>query len=80
MRKENGLKVVAFARSPFKLFTLRFSNKSVQAPSCERNKTTQLTLCLSFEINNCLHNVGLRHPFHILNLIETMVLYFLPDV
>jgi hypothetical protein len=46
-------KVVAFDRSPFKLFTLRFSNKSVQAPSCERPKTTQRNLFLSFESNNC---------------------------
>jgi hypothetical protein len=48
-----GLKVVAFDKSPFKLFTLRFSTKSVQAPSCKRPKTTQRTLFLSFEINNC---------------------------
>jgi hypothetical protein len=36
--KRGGLEV-AFDRSPLKLFTLRFSNKSVQAPSCERPKT-----------------------------------------
>jgi hypothetical protein len=29
--------VGAFDRPPFKLFTLRFSDKSVQAPSCERH-------------------------------------------
>jgi hypothetical protein len=29
--KRGGLKVVAFDRSPFKLFTLRFLNKSVHA-------------------------------------------------
>jgi hypothetical protein len=52
--KRGGLKVVAFDRFPFKLFTRRFSNKSVQAPSSERPKTTQRTLFLSFEINNCL--------------------------
>jgi hypothetical protein len=39
MRKEVGLKRVAFDRSPFKLFTLRFLNKSVEAPSSERLKT-----------------------------------------
>jgi hypothetical protein len=50
--KRGGLKVVAFDRSPFKLFTLRFSNKSVQAPSCERLRTAQRTLFLSFEIKN----------------------------
>jgi hypothetical protein len=44
--------VVAFDRSPFKVFLLRFSKKSVQAPSCKRPKTTQQTLFLSFEINN----------------------------
>jgi hypothetical protein len=32
--KRGNLKVVAFDRSPFKLFTLTFSNKSMQAPSC----------------------------------------------
>jgi hypothetical protein len=46
--------MVLFDRSHFKLFSLRFSNKSVQAPSCERPKTTQRTLFLSFEINNCI--------------------------
>ncbi len=51
--KRGGLKVVAFDKSPFKLFTLRFSTKSVQAPSCKRPKTTQRTLFLSVEINNC---------------------------
>jgi hypothetical protein len=51
--KIGGLNVVAFDRSPFKLFTMRFSNKSVHAPSCERSKTSQRTLFLSFEINNC---------------------------
>jgi hypothetical protein len=39
--KRGRLKGVTFVRSPFKLFTLRFSNKSVQS------------LFLSFEINNC---------------------------
>ncbi len=51
--KRGNLKVVAFDRSPFKLFTLRFSNKSVQTPSCERPRTAQRTLFLSFESNNC---------------------------
>ncbi len=50
--KRGGLKVVAFDRSPFKVFSLRFSQKSVQAPSCRRSKTTQRSLFLSFEINN----------------------------
>ncbi len=51
--KRGGLKVIAFDRSPFKLFTLRFSNQSVQAPSFERRRTAQRSLFLSFEINNC---------------------------
>jgi hypothetical protein len=51
--EERGcFKEAAFGRSPFKLFTLRFSNKSVQAPSSERPKTTRPTLFLSREINN----------------------------
>ena len=45
--------VVLFDRSPFKLFSLKFSNKSVQAPSCERPKTTQRSLFFSFARNNC---------------------------
>jgi hypothetical protein len=45
--KRCGLKVLAFDRSPFKLFTLRFLNKIVQASSCERPKTTQRNLFLS---------------------------------
>ncbi len=47
-----GLKEVSFDRSPFKLFTLRFSNKSVEAPSCERPKTAPRTLFLLFANNN----------------------------
>ncbi len=43
----------AFDRSPFKLFTLKFSNKSVQAPSCDRPIATQRNLFLSFANNNC---------------------------
>jgi hypothetical protein len=52
--KRGGLKMVEFDKSPFKLFTLRFSNKSVHVPSSEMPKTTQRTLFLSFEINTCL--------------------------
>jgi hypothetical protein len=46
--KRCGLKVIAFDRSPFKLFTPRFSNKILQASSCERPKTTLRNLFLSF--------------------------------
>ncbi len=48
--------MVEFDRPPFKIFTLRFSNKSVQAPSCERPRTAQRTVFLSFEINNFFPN------------------------
>ncbi len=51
--KRGGLGVVSFDRSIFKLISLKFSNKSVQAPSCERPKTTQRTLFLLFANNNC---------------------------
>ncbi len=58
--KREGLTEVLFNRSRFKLFTLRFSNKSMQAPSCERPKTTQRSLFLVFEYNNCLQT---RHQY-----------------
>jgi hypothetical protein len=52
--KRGGLKVVSFNRSPFQIFSLWFSNKSVRAPSCERPKTALLTLFLLFANNNCI--------------------------
>ncbi len=61
--KRGRLKVVAFDRSPFKLFSLKFSTKSVQTPSCERPKTTQRTQSLSFEIKNCFPIAVLRRSF-----------------
>jgi hypothetical protein len=70
--KKGGLEVVAFDRSPFKLYTLRFLNKSALVSSSERPKTTQRTLFLSFEVNNA-------NTCHIINLIETTVLPILPD-
>ncbi len=54
--KRCGLAVLSFDCMQF---SLRFSNKSVQAPSCERPKTTQRTLFLSFEINNCFQITAL---------------------
>ena len=51
--KRGGLAVVSFDRSGFKLFSLWFSSKSMQAPSCERHKTAQRTLFLLFANNNC---------------------------
>jgi hypothetical protein len=50
--KRGGLTTVLFDRSPFKLFTLKFSNKSIQPSSCERPKTAQRTLFLLFESNS----------------------------
>jgi hypothetical protein len=35
--KRGGVTVVKFDRPRFKLFSLKFSNISVQAPSCERS-------------------------------------------
>jgi hypothetical protein len=46
--------VVVFDRSPLKLFSLRFSKKSVQAPSRGSSKITQRTLFKSFAFNICL--------------------------
>ncbi len=50
--KRGGLKVVSFDRSQFKLFTMKFSKNSVQTP-CERSKTAQGSLFMSFKIKNC---------------------------
>jgi len=51
--KTGGLKVVELDRSPFKLLTLKFSNKSVQSSSCERHKSAQPIMFLLFANNNC---------------------------
>jgi hypothetical protein len=51
--KRGGLKVIAFDKSPFKLFTLKFSNKSVQSSSCERPKTAQQTLFILIANKKC---------------------------
>ncbi len=51
--KRGGLKVIAFDKPPFRLFTLKFSNKSIQPSSCERPKTAQRILFLLFANNNC---------------------------
>jgi hypothetical protein len=50
--KRGGVKEVAFDMSCFKLFTLKFSNKSVQSSSCERCKTAQRILFLLLANNN----------------------------
>jgi hypothetical protein len=51
--KREGLTLVSFDRSCFKLCSRKFSNKLVRAPSCERQKTAPRTLFLSFASNNC---------------------------
>jgi hypothetical protein len=38
---------------PFKIFTLKFSNKSVQSSSCERPKTAQQTLFILIANKKC---------------------------
>jgi hypothetical protein len=50
--KRGGLTIVLFDRSTFRLFTVQFSNKSIQSSSCERPKTAQRTLFLLFESNS----------------------------
>jgi hypothetical protein len=50
--KRGVLGVISFDWSPFQLFSQKFSKESVQAPSCERQKTTQRTLFLLFANNN----------------------------
>jgi hypothetical protein len=52
-QKRGGLNLESFDLSCFKPFTLRFSNKSVRTPSCERPKTTRRRVFLLFEYNNC---------------------------
>ncbi len=44
--KIGGLLVISFDRRRFKLFSRKFSNKLVQATSCERHKTAPRTLFL----------------------------------
>jgi hypothetical protein len=46
--KRGGLRVTSFDRPPFQLLSRKFSKESVQAPSCERHKTTQRTMFLLF--------------------------------
>ena len=61
--KRGGLSVVSFDRSPFKLFSLKFSNRLVQAPSCERHKTAPRTLFVSFANNNYFQIAVYRRSF-----------------
>jgi hypothetical protein len=66
--KRGGLKVVSFNRPPFKLFTLRFSNKSVQA-----HPATGLTLlrepCFYYLptiiVSQYRHRVETSHIIHL---------------
>ncbi len=58
--KRGGLRVILFDRSPFELFSRKFSKESVQAPSCERPRTALRTLFVSFAINNCFQ-ISVQH-------------------
>ncbi len=57
--KRGGLTKISINRYPFKLFPLKFSSKSMQAPSCKRPITSQRTLFHSFEIDNCFQITAL---------------------
>ncbi len=61
-------KVVAFDRSFFKIFALRFSKESVETPSCQRPKTAQRTLFLPVEVNNCFPINGIVEAYEWGNL------------
>ncbi len=62
-----------------KLFTLRFSNKSVQGPSSERPKTILSEPCFSnlksIIVSKYWQSIGLRHTFYIIHLTEMTVFY-----
>ncbi len=63
--KRGGLKAVPIYqsnRSRFQLFTSIVSSKSVQASSFEKPKTTQQSMFLLFECNNC---IGLDKNFYL---------------
>ena len=66
--------MVAFDRPPFKLLSRKFSKESVQAPSCERHKTTQRTpvpvICKQLLIPNnaIVSGCDTLLTFHIINL------------
>jgi hypothetical protein len=68
--KRGGLSVVSFDRSPFKLFSLKFSNRLVQAPSCERHKTAPQTLFVLFANNNYFQ-IAVEHQSFIKKIRET---------
>ncbi len=51
--ERDGLSVVLFDRSHFKLFSGKFSNKLVQGPSYKRHKIAPRTLFLLFANYNC---------------------------
>jgi hypothetical protein len=61
--KRGGLRVISFNRSPFKLFSRKFSKESVKAPSCDRPRTAPRTLFVSFANNNCFQTAVLRRSF-----------------
>jgi hypothetical protein len=48
-KKRDGLKVLSVDKSRFKLFTLRFSEKSVQTPSCDGPRAKPVSvICIKF--------------------------------
>jgi hypothetical protein len=63
--KRGGMKVVAFDRSPFKIFLLRFSTKS-----CERPKTTQRSL-YDMQSGSLPDTIALLGINYCLQIIET---------
>ncbi len=68
--KRGGLRVILFYRSPFKLFSRKFSKESVQAPSFERPRTAPRTLFVSFAINNCFQ-ISVQHRSYMKKIRET---------
>jgi hypothetical protein len=58
--ERGGLKVVSIDRSRFQLFTLKFSKKSVQTPSCERAIPPTLCRYLETVIDFKCHKKGFQ--------------------
>jgi hypothetical protein len=75
MRKEVGWKwYYSIGIAVSYVFTLRFSNISIETPFCERPKSTQRTLFILFVYDNCPQrgiNIGLRNNFYIIHFTET---------
>ncbi len=80
--KRGGLTVVTFDRSCFKLFSRKFSTNVVQAPvrGLKLLREPWFYYLQTIIVFQYRHSVGQRHTFHIIHLIETTVLYILPDI